>query len=65
MIFRDVGGSRQPLEPVLRIWVIVVILMARLVLNTTRFFSQHAASGTFFAVLRFLYFSNLFFGGFL
>ena len=51
VIFRDVGGSRQPLEPVLMILGIVVILMARPVRKRSRFFSQNATTDTFFAVL--------------
>ena len=59
MIFRHVGGSGHPLEPVLMILGIVgagfedfgdhvVILMANPVRKTLRFFSQNAAIDTLF-----------------
>ena len=43
MIFSDIGGSRQPLEPVSRILMIVVILMAHPVRQSMRFFCRNAA----------------------
>ena len=57
LIFIDVGGSRQPLEPVFRSWGIVMIFMARPVRKSTCFDNQNVASDTLFAVLLFLKFS--------
>ena len=53
MIFRDVGGSRQPLGPFLRISRILVILKARPVQKSTCFLGQNTATNTFSAVLYF------------
>ena len=60
MIFSDIGGSRHPLEPVLRIWGIVVILMAHPVRKPVRFLSQNAAIDQFFAACDFYVFLSVF-----
>ena len=62
VIFSTVGGSRQPLEPILRILGIVVILMARPVRKPTRSFGQNAAIDALFWSCVFYVFWS-FFGG--
>ena len=65
MIFRDVGGSGLALRPILRISGIIVILGAFPVRKSSPILGQNAPTNTFFAVLYFTVFLNVFFMGFL
>ena len=56
VVFCDIGGTRQPLEPILRIWGIVVILMARPVRATIQFVGQSVTIDQLFWSCVFLYF---------
>ena len=65
MIFSDVGGPGLALRPILRISWIIVILGARPAQKSTCFLGQNAPTNTFFAVLYFTVFFNVFVMGFL
>ena len=65
VIFSHVGEFRHPLEPVLRTWGIVVILMATPVRKRIRFFSKNTSIDTLCRSCVLHVFLNVLFIGFL